>query len=41
MNESSVNLPLADVFRAANELASVGLIEDWDTGRRARGDLLR
>jgi len=32
MNESSVNLPLADVFRAANELASVGLIEDWALG---------
>ena len=29
INEPSDNLPLADVFRAANELVAAGLIEDW------------
>ena len=32
VNEPSDNLPLADVLRAANELAGAGLIEDWALG---------
>ena len=32
VNEPSDNLPLADVLRAANELAAAGLIEDWALG---------
>ena len=32
INESSDNLPLADVFRAANELLAAGLIEGWALG---------
>ena len=31
-NAPSDNLPLADVLRAANELVSAGLIEDWALG---------
>jgi hypothetical protein len=31
-NSSSDNLPLADVMRAANDLVSRGLIEDWALG---------
>lgn len=31
-SESSDNLPLADVLRAANDLALVGLISDWALG---------
>src|SRR5213592_1723140 len=32
INEPSDSLPLADVFRAANELVAAGLIEDWALG---------
>ena len=32
INEASDNLPLADVLRAANDLVSAGLIEDWALG---------
>src|SRR2546430_13021374 len=32
INEPSDSLPLADVFRAANELVATGLIEDWALG---------
>jgi hypothetical protein len=32
MNPPSDNLPLADVLRAANELVTAGLIEDWALG---------
>jgi hypothetical protein len=32
VNEPFDNLPLADVLRAANELAAAGLIEDWALG---------
>src|SRR6266550_1875729 len=32
VNEPSDNLPLAEVLRAANELAGAGLIEDWALG---------
>ena len=32
INPPSDNLPLADVFRAANELVAAGLIEDWALG---------
>jgi hypothetical protein len=32
INEPCPNLPLADVFRAANELVAAGLIEDWALG---------
>ncbi len=32
MNESSSNIPLADVLRAANGLAAAGLIEAWALG---------
>jgi hypothetical protein len=32
INEPSDNLPLADVFRAANALVAAGLIEDWALG---------
>ncbi len=32
MNASPENLPLADVFRAANGLVAAGLIEDWALG---------
>jgi hypothetical protein len=32
INEPSDDLPLADVLRAANELAAAGLIEDWALG---------
>src|SRR5882757_1610297 len=32
INEPSDSLPLADVLRAANELVSEGLIEDWSLG---------
>ena len=31
-NEPSDNLPLADILRAANELAAAGLLEDWALG---------
>jgi hypothetical protein len=31
-SEFSDNIPLADVLRAANELAAVGLIKDWALG---------
>jgi hypothetical protein len=31
-NQPSDNLPLADVFRAANDLAAAGVIEDWALG---------
>ncbi len=32
INEPSDNLPLAEVFRAANGLVAAGLIEDWALG---------
>lgn len=32
MNPPADNLPLADVFRAANGLVAAGLIEDWALG---------
>src|SRR5947208_14247201 len=32
INEPSDNVPLADVFRAANELVAAKLIEDWALG---------
>ena len=32
INGPSSNIPLADVLRAANQLAAVGLIEDWALG---------
>ena len=32
INEPSDNLPLAAVLRAANDLVSAGLIEDWALG---------
>jgi hypothetical protein len=32
INEPSDNLPLADVLRAANDLMTAGLIEDWALG---------
>ena len=32
INEPSENLPLVEVFRAANELVAAGLIEDWALG---------
>lgn len=32
IDEPSDNLPLDDVFRAANELVAAGLIEDWALG---------
>lgn len=32
INEPSSNIPLADVFRAANGLVAAGLIEDWALG---------
>ncbi len=32
INEPSDSLPLADVFRAANESVAAGLIEDWALG---------
>ena len=32
MPDSSSNLPLADVLRAANDLVSAKLIEDWALG---------
>jgi predicted nucleotidyltransferase len=32
INEPSDSLPLANVFRAANELVAAGLIEDWALG---------
>ena len=32
INEPSNNLPLADALRAANELVTAGLIEDWALG---------
>src|SRR5438046_2715339 len=31
-NETSSNIPLAEVLRAANELVSAKLIEDWALG---------
>ena len=31
-NEPSDSLPLADVLRAANDLVTAGLIEDWALG---------
>jgi len=31
-NEPSANIPLADVFRAANDLVAAKLIEDWALG---------
>ena len=40
INEPSDSLPLADVLRAANDLVTAGLIEDWALGG-ARGNLLR
>ena len=32
INEPSDSLPLADILRAANDLATAGLIEDWALG---------
>ena len=32
INEPSDSLPLADVLRAANDLATAGLVEDWALG---------
>src|SRR5512136_1406752 len=32
LNDPTENLPLADVFRAANGLVTTGLIEDWALG---------
>src|SRR5881296_1893601 len=32
INEPSDSLPLADVLRAANDLVTAGLIEDWALG---------
>src|SRR5208283_5060012 len=32
INQPSENLPLADVLRVANELATAGFIEDWALG---------
>jgi hypothetical protein len=32
IEEPSSNIPLADVFRAANDLAASGMIEDWALG---------